>query len=99
MTAQIEVEDLHLHLGSSSGGTNALDGVSLHVNEGQRLGLVGGSGAGKSTLLKAMMALRQPDSGTVRFRGTSSQMPTLSGSFGDPLRWCSRIHGPPSTLV
>ncbi|MBD4656911.1 peptide ABC transporter ATP-binding protein, partial [Xanthomonas citri pv. citri] len=36
MTAQIEVEDLHLHLGSSSGGTNALDGVSLHVNEGQR---------------------------------------------------------------
>jgi len=71
MTAQIEVEDLHLHLGSSSGGTNALDGVSLHVNEGQRLGLVGGSGAGKSTLLKAMMALRQPDSGTVRFRGTS----------------------------
>ncbi|GAE71303.1 oligopeptide transport ATP-binding protein OppF [Cutibacterium acnes JCM 18916] len=49
MTAQIEVEDLHLHLGSSSGGTNALDGVSLHVNEGQRLGLVGGSGAGKST--------------------------------------------------
>ena len=71
MTAQIEVEDLHLHLGSSSGGTNALDGVSLHVNEGQRLGLVGGSGAGKSTLLKVMMALRQPDSGTVRFRGTS----------------------------
>lgn len=63
MTAQIEVEDLHLHLGSSSGGTNALDGVSLHVNEGQRLGLVGGSGAGKSTLLKVMMALRQPDSG------------------------------------
>ena len=62
MTAQIEVEDLHLHLGSSSGGTNALDGVSLHVNEGQRLGLVGGSGAGKSTLLKVMMALRQPDS-------------------------------------
>ena len=71
MTAQIEVEDLHLHLGSSSGGTNALDGVSLHVNEGQRLGLVGGSGAGKSTLLKVMMALRQPDSGTVRFRGKS----------------------------
>ena len=37
MTAQIEVEDLHLHLGSSSGGTNALDGVSLHVNEGHRV--------------------------------------------------------------
>ena len=71
MTTQIEVEDLHLHLGSHSRGTNVLDSVSLHVDEGERLGLVGESGAGKSTLLQVMIALRQPDSGTVRFKGKS----------------------------
>ncbi|MSS45390.1 ABC transporter ATP-binding protein [Cutibacterium sp. WCA-380-WT-3A] len=69
MTTQIEVEDLHLRLGSAKRGTHALDGVSLHVGQGERLGLVGESGAGKSTLLKVMMALLQPDSGAVRFRG------------------------------
>ncbi|MDU1064812.1 MAG: ABC transporter ATP-binding protein [Cutibacterium avidum] len=71
MTTQIEVEDLHLHLGPRGAGIDALDGISLHVGEGERLGLVGESGSGKSTLLKVMMALRRPDSGTVRFRGRS----------------------------
>lgn len=71
MTTQIDVEDLHLHLGSRGAGIDALDGISLHVGEGERLGLVGESGSGKSTLLKVMMALRRPDSGTVRFRGRS----------------------------
>ena len=71
MTTQIEVEDLHLHLGPRGAGIDALDGTSLHVGEGERLGLVGEAGSVKSTLLKVMMALRRPDSGTVRFRGRS----------------------------
>ncbi|MGK2308453.1 ABC transporter ATP-binding protein [Cutibacterium sp. V947] len=71
MTTQIEVEDLHLHLGPRGAGVDALGGVSLHIDEGERLGLVGESGSGKSTLLKVMMALRRPDSGSVRFRGRS----------------------------
>lgn len=71
MTTQIEVEDLHLHLGSRGAGIDALDGISLHIDKGERLGLVGESGSGKSTLLKIMMALRRPDSGIVRFRGRS----------------------------
>ena len=61
-----------MHDGHRRGaGIDALDGISLHVGEGERLGLVGESGSGKSTLLKVMMALRRPDSGTVRFRGRS----------------------------
>ena len=71
MTTQIDVEDLHLHLGSRGAGIDALDGISLHIDKGERLGLVGESGSGKSTLLKIMMALRRPDSGIVRFRGRS----------------------------
>ena len=42
-----------------------LDGVTLQVNPGTRLGLVGSNGSGKSTLLRILAGLEQPDSGTV----------------------------------
>ncbi|KAA0215568.1 MAG: ABC transporter ATP-binding protein [Leptolyngbya sp. PLA3] len=42
-----------------------LDGVSLSIEDGERVGLVGRNGAGKSTLLKAMAGLFKPDSGQV----------------------------------
>lgn len=47
----------------------ALDGVSLEVRTGQRLGIVGESGSGKSTLIRLMAALDRPTSGTVAFEG------------------------------
>ncbi|MDV6012513.1 ATP-binding cassette domain-containing protein [Haloechinothrix sp. LS1_15] len=43
----------------------ALDGVSLSVAQGERLGVVGESGAGKSTLARILLALERPDSGEV----------------------------------
>src|SRR5690349_9600878 len=42
-----------------------LDGVSLQVNPGTRLGLVGRNGSGKSTLLRILGGLELPDSGTI----------------------------------
>ena len=42
-----------------------LDGVSLQVNPGTRLGLVGRNGSGKSTLLRILGGLEQPDGGTI----------------------------------
>ncbi len=48
----------------------ALDGVSLDVWRGDRLGVVGESGSGKSTLARLLLALEEPDEGVVRFRGT-----------------------------
>ena len=42
-----------------------LDDVTLHVNPGARLGLVGSNGSGKSTLLRILAGLEQPDRGTV----------------------------------
>ena len=42
-----------------------LDGVTLQVDPGTRLGLVGANGSGKSTLLRLLAGLEQPDSGTV----------------------------------
>jgi polar amino acid transport system ATP-binding protein len=51
------------------GGFTALDGVSLHVNAGEVVCLIGPSGSGKSTLLRCTNALETIDSGVVRFEG------------------------------
>ena len=49
-----------------------LDGVSLGVNEGERIGVVGRNGGGKSTLLKIMAGLEPVDSGRVAKAGDVS---------------------------
>ena len=49
----------------SYGGFTLLDGVSLHIGDRERLGLVGKNGAGKSTMLKLIMELQSPTSGKI----------------------------------
>ena len=48
---------------------NALDGVSLEVQQGEIFGIIGLSGAGKSTLFRCINLLEPPTSGTVLVRG------------------------------
>lgn len=50
-------------------GTRANDGVSLRVDAGQVLGLLGHNGAGKTTLLNQVVGLAKPTAGTIRIDG------------------------------
>ena len=56
----LQIEDLHVTYYTDAGRAKALDGVSLSLKPGEKLGLVGESGAGKSTMALAMMRMIKP---------------------------------------
>jgi branched-chain amino acid transport system ATP-binding protein len=53
------------------GNIQALKGVSLEINEGEIVTLIGANGAGKSTLLKTLSGLLKPKSGSIEYLGNS----------------------------
>jgi len=56
------------HITKRFGGTVALNDVSLHLNSGEVLALLGENGAGKSTLIKTLAGIYTPDSGQILFK-------------------------------
>jgi branched-chain amino acid transport system ATP-binding protein len=63
--ALLEVSDLHAHYGA----IEALKGISLTVDEGEVVTLIGSNGAGKSTTLRCISGLTTASAGTVTFAG------------------------------
>ncbi|MFZ8921086.1 MAG: ATP-binding cassette domain-containing protein [bacterium] len=55
------------------GGITALNSVSLEVNEGEVVGLIGDNGAGKSTLIKTLVGVHQPDLVEIFIRGRKAE--------------------------
>jgi branched-chain amino acid transport system ATP-binding protein len=64
-TPVLEVQDINTFYGS----IQALTGVSLTVNEGEIVTLIGSNGAGKSTTLRSISGIVPPKTGTIVFRG------------------------------
>lgn len=82
--SMIEVSDLTTHYGSRK----ILNGISLTVNTGEIMVIMGGSGSGKSTLLRHLIGLEQPSNGGITLLGqdigrmTAQEMTQLYRKLG-----------------
>lgn len=65
----LSLDNVTLHRGP----TRVLDDVSINVNEGELVALIGANGAGKTTILRMVSGLLSPRAGTIRFRGVPIQ--------------------------
>ena len=65
MSAFLEIENLDLYYGDAQ----ALSEVSLSVDEGKIVAIVGANGAGKSSLIRTIAGIEKPRGGKVRFKG------------------------------
>jgi branched-chain amino acid transport system ATP-binding protein len=63
--ALLELQDVHTFYGN----IEALKGISIEVNEGEIVTLIGSNGAGKSTTLRSISGLTPPRAGSIRFDG------------------------------
>ena len=77
---KIEIEDLYF---SYPGGVEALSGVSLKIEPGELVAIVGQNGAGKTTLVRHLNGLLQPTRGGVQ-RGRLGYSPTHRSATGKP---------------
>jgi len=70
--AFLEIQEIHTYYGN----IEALKGISLEVNEGECVTLIGSNGAGKSTTLRSISGLTPPRTGSIRLAGDEiSQLP------------------------
>src|SRR3989442_123942 len=86
------VEELDLFYGDAQ----ALDRISLSVDQGSIVAIVGANGAGKTSLIQTIAGMHRPARGSIRFRGTEiGGLPShrvcnfVIGQVADGLRACS----------
>lgn len=84
MTALLELNDIRRSYPSGDGMVEVLKGITLTINAGEMVAIVGASGSGKSTLMNILGCLDKPTRGTYRVAGTD--VSTLSGDALAQLR-------------
>jgi len=67
--ALVEIKDVHKHYHKGGQTIKPLDGVSLDIDAGEFISLMGASGTGKSTLLNVIASIDRPDSGSIKIDG------------------------------
>lgn len=70
MANLLEIKNLKKYFSTPRGELHAVDNVTLNIEKGKTIGVVGESGCGKSTLGKTLMRLHTPTSGEVLYNGT-----------------------------
>ena len=73
------------------GSTQVLQEFSLHIKDGDFIGLIGPNGSGKSTLLKLMGDIIKPDSGSIKLKGIETELISKK-SFAQSVSWISQGH-------
>lgn len=66
----VSFEDVHFRYSGAGSARPLIDGISLEVNPGEMIALVGPSGAGKTTLMSLLQRLYDPQDGSIRIDGT-----------------------------
>ena len=69
MAKLLKMENIERHYETPAGLVKALDGVTIEIDEGERVVLLGPSGSGKTTLLNCFSALDSPTGGSYTFMG------------------------------
>ena len=69
-TPVIVLENAHLSLGSDAASVHILQGISLHIDAGESVGILGPSGAGKTSLLMILAGLETLSNGQISLDGT-----------------------------
>ena len=95
----LELEGIHKRYRTRRGWHTVLDGVSMTVRKGERLGILGCNGAGKSTLIRIISGAESPTAGLVRRSMSVSWPLAFTGTFQlhltglDNLKFVCRVYG------
>ncbi|HCU25212.1 MAG TPA: ABC transporter ATP-binding protein, partial [Deltaproteobacteria bacterium] len=66
----LKIEDLHVHYGA----VHALKGISLQIQAGEIVALIGSNGAGKTTLVRSISGLIRPSMGKISYRSADQDL-------------------------
>ena len=91
--AMLEIRDLNVYYG----GIHALKGISLEVEEGQIVSMIGSNGAGKSSMMNAISGIVKYKSGEILYKTDHGRVhpATTHSDCGEGYRCCKRSDSAP----